>query len=390
MKPKDDESLASGTASRRAFLKAGSLGVAGVGLGALLASEATAGEVAQKEQPGSGPVPDRASISIAGDWYDASVPDTLDLAKRGEFSVNVLTRNVEPENFYSVYQGFNLLKPVLPARKADSLLWNGTAKNARTLPWMRTMCGSQASVDAEYGMMRVLTDAIDKEGQVRYVPADAISPGTGSTANPIVNALLLLGIDNWQQRDRNPAWQAQIAQLSRGLQQMAIRVEDRAFYPLECGYDVDGTWRVLRKGHLLPYTAPEEPMFDQQGAEGAVKVQNSRQMAALTRHFQMSGDRQALEMSRRISRFILKPTMWVDMSGEGIAGHEHAIWEGHFHGNMYALHMLLTLGVVDDDPRLKQLVVEGYHRAQQYGVTSMGWFPGVDVSAAEQSMGEGP
>lgn len=377
--------------SRRSFLKVGSLGLAGAGLSSSLPLETIVSAGPQQTPRGRAPIPDRATVKADGEWQEALVPDTLDLAQRAELSVNVLTRNVEPKNLYSVYQMLRLTAPELPERRAATLLWNGTAKNARTLPWMRTMCGSTAGLETEYEMMRVLNAAVDRGGQVRYVPVltapdevggDLVREGGGarvpiadSTANPIVNALVLLGMDMWQRRDGNPAWTDRIRLIGEGLRKIALQSEDRAYYPLECGYDTNGTWRVLRKGHLLPYTPPEEPMFDQQGAEGAVKIQNCRQLAALVRHYQITGDQRSLEMSRKLARFILKPTMWIDASDQGIAGHEHALWEGHFHGNMYTLHMLANLAAVDDDPWLRRFIQEGYHQGQRYGVTAIGWFP---------------
>jgi hypothetical protein len=155
----------------------------------------------------------------------------------------------------------------------------------------------------------------------------------------------------------------------------AANREDRAFYPLECGYDADGTWRVLRKGQLLPYTAPAEPQFDQQGAEGAVKIQSVRQMAALLRQYQLTGDAGALDVARRLARFVLKPSLWIDASAVGIAGNEHGMFEGHFHGSTFTLQMLATLAALDEDPALFRLVRAGYHHAQRFGVMPMGWFP---------------
>lgn len=354
-------------ATRRAFLKTASLGVA-AGLTPVVAHAQTdAGARAS-----SGPVPSQSTVVPAGDRYKALVPDTLDLARRAELALNALTHNMEVENFYSVYQAFDLTKPVLPASRASLLLWNGTAMNARSLPLVRTMCGSAEFADIEYRMMRLLTDAIDTQGHVRYVA----EPGArGSTANPIVDALVLLSMDNWHQRDGNPAWKNRIRLVGTGLQRIAVQVEDRAFYPLECGYDADGTWRVLRKGQLLPYTAPAEPQFDQQGAEGAVKIQSVRQMAALLRQYQLTGDAGALDVARRLARFVLKPSLWIDASAAGIAGNEHGMFEGHFHGSTFTLQMLATLAALDEDPALFRLVRAGYHHAQRFGVMPMGWFP---------------
>jgi len=377
MTKKENLSSRSRRASRRDFLRTSSFSLAAVGLARRLdANPNSTAMVKEGKKSSTQLVIDKEAMKIKGDWYEAIVPDTLDLAKQAEFSLNVLTHNVEPANYYSVYQGFKLGKPEVPARKPELLLWNGTAKNARTLPWIRTMCGSDKYLDVEYEMMRVLTDAIDKDGQVRYFPVDQNDkPVPGGLSNHLINALVLLGMANWYERDKNPAWLDRIRLVSDGLQQMAIQIEDRAYYPLECGYGSGDTWRAIRFGHLLPYTPPEEPMFDQQGAEGAVKIQNARQIAGLVKHFRFSGDQTALEMARKIARFCLKPTLWVDTRDDGYLGNEHAVWEGHFHGTVYTLHMLMELALVDNNDWLKRFIREGYHHSQRFGAASMGWFP---------------
>ena len=42
---------------------------------------------------------DLESMKPKGKWYETMVPDTLDLARRAALSVNVLTNNIEPEQY---------------------------------------------------------------------------------------------------------------------------------------------------------------------------------------------------------------------------------------------------------------------------------------------------
>src|SRR5262249_9127466 len=148
--------------------------------------------------------------------------------------------------------------------RRSSLTWQISPKNARALPWMRTMCGSEQNLDVECNLMCAMVGQIATDGQV-YVPVGL--PGEG-TSNPVINGLLAMAMANWHERDQNPAWLDLIQRVSLALQRIAIQVEDRAYYPLDCGYRPDGTWHVNRPGQLLPYKPPDEPVFDQQGAEG--------------------------------------------------------------------------------------------------------------------------
>lgn len=332
--------------------------------------------------PGRGP----DSVRVDGTWHDAEVPDTLDLAHRGALALNVLTRNVEPDNGYSVYQMFRFEKPAVPPRKVGPMHWNITGKNLRSLPWMRTMCGSVEALDTEYQMMQALSSAIDGGGFVRYTPEGG---ALGAISYPTVNALLLLAIDNWRARDGSAEWKERMSLLAGGLQRSAIQVEDRAYFPLECAIDEKGEWRVTRTASLLPYKPPAEPIYDQQGPEGSARFFHAAQIGGLIQHYRQSGDRQALELSTKLARSILKPSMWVDLTPEGIAGHEHGIWEGHVHGNIYALHMLASLAEATGDQAMMRLVKEGYHHAHRIGVAATGYFPGWTYPLPGSAWGKG-
>src|SRR5688500_9399296 len=96
---------------------------------------------------------DSKRMQPQGQFYEAEVPATLDLAERARLSVHNLTSNVEPAKFYAVYQAYPFLEnPDKPA----GLTWNITVKNARTLPLMRVMCGSNENLEVEREMMKAL------------------------------------------------------------------------------------------------------------------------------------------------------------------------------------------------------------------------------------------
>ena len=119
---------------------------------------------------------DKESIKPKGQWYEVTVPDTLDLVDRAELSINALIGNMEPENYYGVYQGFRLKSdPPQP----HALTWNITPKNARTLPMLRAMTGSEFGMDAEFNMMRSLLEQIREDG-LMYYPFDGSGPPKGN------------------------------------------------------------------------------------------------------------------------------------------------------------------------------------------------------------------
>ena len=369
---------------RREFLRRTTMITAGLAAAAEVVAVNPRGASPASEQQGL--VFDREKMQPQGEWYEATLPDTLDLARHAELSINVLTRNVEPTLAYSVYQGFHFAPTSVEGRDElvpRSLTWNITGKNIRALPWMRTMSGSTDNLEVEYNTMRAMVQEIHEDGQV-YAPVDGDGVPKG-TSNPIVNALLLLAMDIWYQRDGNPAWKDRISKVSEGLRNIALLAEDRAFYPLECGWRADGTWHYeRRKGkQLLPYTPPDEPTSDQQGVEGAVKVKHARQVLALVRDYELNGNRKALDMAWKLVRFILKPGMWPDTSAQGYPAYEHGIFEGHFHANTHTLIMMMDLALVENDEWLKQFIRESYDHGRRNGVLRMGWFPAWTLPVAD-------
>jgi hypothetical protein len=107
--------------SRRELLKAGAMAATAFGLGrglgstakAALAATSQAGSELAGWKPGdpigyiNPKIPDFELRPYKGDRYEATVPDTLDLAERARVAVNGLTEPVyEPVN-YEVYPVFS-------------------------------------------------------------------------------------------------------------------------------------------------------------------------------------------------------------------------------------------------------------------------------------------
>jgi hypothetical protein len=64
------------------------------------------------------------------------------------------------------------------------------------------MCGSDAGLDVEIGMMKNMLARIEPNGLMTF-PNDAGWPAGSSVPN--VNAQLAVALLNWYERDKNPA-----------------------------------------------------------------------------------------------------------------------------------------------------------------------------------------
>src|SRR5438270_11851362 len=82
---------------------------------------------------------EKEKMKVPGQFYEATVPDTLDLAERARLALSFLTHNVDPNYSYYNYQVVRFDSknpgPDEASRQMDIL-----GKNLRAIPWMRTMC----------------------------------------------------------------------------------------------------------------------------------------------------------------------------------------------------------------------------------------------------------
>lgn len=312
------------------------------------------------------------AIAPNGQKYVADVPDTLDLAERAALSMNVMLGNIDAAKQYSVYQGFTVnANPPKP----NGLTWNIQHKNLRALPMLRTMTGSDRGLALELAAMKNILDQIGPNGLIYFpIGGDNVPPGTSA---PLINGLAAIAMETWHLRDHNPAWLDLMQVVSKGLDAAAIRRDDRAYYPLESGIDKAGQWRwSLRGPAITPYSPPDEPVLDYQGAEGAVKFDSAVPMRAMIRTWQYRQDPRVLETAWRISRYLRKPSMWMQNASNEFLGHERATFNGHFHGNVTPLHALFDLGSLTGTHALQEFAQRGYEHGRNAGVARMGFFPG--------------
>jgi DUF1680 family protein len=310
-----------------------------------------------------------------GHRYMAEIPDTLDLAERARSAINVLTRAIAPEPWY--YASFQVMEL---GTNPPHFAWPNwlNYKWLEALARMRLMSGDELNLDIEHAMMQSLVDRIGSLGLLYHPPTSPCHPP--DAASPFASGRMMLTMAAWHERDGDPAWLELIREMGHGLDEIAIRRHDYAYYPLESGYTAQGDWIFTRRGagrpDFFPYTPPEEPAREQAGHEGTVKFDVAVPIRGLVKGYQLTGDERAIDAARRLAKFCLLPTMWQDGWEYGISGHQHGMWAGHFHGNVMALRGLLDLAVTTGDQKLKDIVREAYEHGRRAGLARVGWFPG--------------
>jgi hypothetical protein len=348
-------------------------------------SSSSRGPRGKNFNPDSSNVLNFETMKSKGTWYEARVPDTLDLAVRAELAIHALIGDVDPEHFYGVYQGFkfNADPPAIEdghrGKTQDDALYGLTLtpRNVRTLPMLRVMSGSDHGLKIEYEMMRSLLNQVRANGEMNYPKS---LPGAAGGLNyPERDGMLAFAVLTWYARDKDPIWLGWLDLLATGLKRDAIHLDNRAYYPIQSAIDPQGYWHDIAGGAQarIPYHTPEEPASDQQGTEGTAKQDQLRPLSTLVRNFELNGDQDSLDLARELSREILRPALWANTDAEGYPGAEHGVFEGHFHATVHTFISLLDLAQAENDPWLREFSREGYQAALREGVVRLGWFPAV-------------
>jgi len=316
-------------------------------------------------------------IRPEGIWEEARVPDTLDLADRATLSINALIGQVDPKDFYGIYQSYKFNADPPHVEGGSDALYGVVLdpRSVRTLPMLREMSGSSFGLDTERDMMRALLSQVQRSGQMNY-PSTLNSP-VHDMSYPARMGMMAFAAYTWYGRDPNTQWLDWIDLLSDGLKKDAIHIQNRAYYPIQSAIDANGNWHDMVNGSAgpTPYHTPDEPSQDQIGQEGTAKSDQARALSALVLDYRLTGNEASLNLARELGREMLRPALWVNTSNEGFPGWQHGVWEGHFHGTMNGVIALLDLAEVDHDSSLKEFVREAYANGIRNGVVRVGWFP---------------
>jgi len=338
--------------------------------------------------------------AYAGKRYQASIPDTLDLAERAALAINGLGGVIDPALHYQMYflVRYAVRTPYMRHHSADTTC---DPKLAESFAMMRLMCGSDQHAEIETGQRAELISRIEDGLYWNYV--DPARPWRNSY-NPAFDGerkdedlsnvtgvgRMLRALLAWRELDAaNPRWEKLIRELVEGLRRIAIFREDYAYYP-DGGFGEP--FNYPRSGWLRT----DEPKGEAEGGEGSVVCYQGHQIQALSRWCAMSGDPAALDLAGRLTRFCMLGKFWggvPDPTRKGVvghvagalpdpacvAGHEQGHWYSHFHARAVALRGILEYARVTNDARVLEFVRRAYEYTMTFGIPRIGWvncYPG--------------
>ena len=274
-----------------------------------------------------------------GQYYQATVPDTLDLAERARLSVHALTCFLNPQADYAPYGHtyLNANPPYMSDMPGGPPNWG---KIAESLIMARLMCGSAENLDIEQKTLQGMLAS----------PWMVVNP---EAPTPVSRAMLAL---------------------------MAV-------YQLDPNLDlkqiIDGmadSHRRAAKSHggLAYYSDP--PPDDRDTGIGVLGswfpvFVNGCAIRALTRWSALSGSPAERGISGRLTDFIMQPKFWAgEAEPKAVVSAEHGHFSGHVHGYTQGLRGLLWYADATNNARLKEFVRDSYEYVRNLGIARIGLF----------------
>lgn len=274
------------------------------------------------------------AIAPKGQYYDVTVPNTLDLAERAKLSVRGLTRFLNPAQNYAPYgQGFFNVNPAFMSQTEIGRGEPSWGKIAESLIKAQLMCGRTEELDIEERMLK---------GMLQDKHIAQVSAGGPTATSRALYALIAL-----YQVSPSPDLKAQIEAWVKAHIDLAKTDGDAAFY----------------------YDGPADPNYSyiwQAFIQGtAIRV--------LAEWYTVSGDQSALDMARRLANHMKRSKYWVpEAEPRAMAGNEHGHFMGHHHSYVQALMGLLWYGEAAGDYNLKEFARSGYEYMRCFGLASLG------------------
>jgi hypothetical protein len=316
--------------------------------------------------------------AVVGTWYEATVPDTLDLAERARMSLRFFDALTDREHGYEMYWEATISGP----EHQFSPLMACQPKAMEAMAMARLMCGSTEGLETEAKMLEEMASHIGPDG-IYWVPKYADRPWLGSAEDlPMANAggqgRMIYAMLAWYQYTGNPFWKENVNRMVQGVSEhMVVHKDDYAYFPIYGWLEKSDYFRNCYTPKGWRDTA--EPPNEKAGEEKSLFNAQGHTPGALANWYRVTGNEDALKFSGELTRFLTKPKFWNDWDGTefpGMFGAEHAHWCGHYTGHMNTLRAIFEYAQATHDARLMQFVRDGYEWARQGLMARIGYVGG--------------
>ena len=323
--------------------------------------------------------------------YRAAVPDTLDLAWRGELALNAVTGTVSPNLDFESHW---IQTYIPPGVVNHSHQWfDGNPRGLEIMTTHRLMNGSGSNLSIEEGMLNSMLSRIGDDGLYYNAPSREDASwraggfggrkvwGTDEEISGIWgNAQFLVALIYRYQITKDPVYYKAAEGLANGLMRIVIRKDDYAYYPAtpQLGFD-----HGYLKNSGWPET--EEATNELDSPEGTVGCYITVVARSLTLWSQLSDDEEALETARLLVNYVMLPQFWlgdIENWGEeiwrvwrshgGLQRKPAALFKGHIAGIAYTLQGLIEYAIAANDAYIKEFVRQAYEYIRNFGLIRIG------------------
>jgi len=312
--------------------------------------------------------------SFPGRNYEAQTPDTLDLTDRGRFSINAMTRLLDPDHDYTQFSfaEFRTLPPLLITGQGGLLCLN--PKWAEALPLNRIMSGSTQNAEIDHHLLESFIHNTGKDG-LAYQPPEY--PGafydefTRRQGKPYAEIFgegrQLLTYSIWAQLVSDPLFHDLAKRKIGRLLELTVPRQGGLYFRLGHGY----TPGQKNTDDIGIYAITDHEVMDPRlGMVGTAAAYTSGTIAmGGARYALVTGYEPALDLARGVTSYFRQQGRLIDDSGK---------WYGwHFHIITTAILGTVEYGVVANDKDVLQWAQRAYEYGKSIGDPLIGFFAGV-------------
>ncbi|MBI4531458.1 MAG: hypothetical protein HY709_08025, partial [Candidatus Latescibacteria bacterium] len=322
------------------------------------------------ESPTNGALSDDTLPARLGSYYEAAIPDTLDLAERATLGLHHFTSIISEEHGYEMPLLGDFDRFCLPAVTFHmNALGSCQCKAMEAMAMLRVMSGSLQHVAREAKMVEMMTSLLGDDG-LHWVPGGRADKPWIAIPEPFVmvhgQGRIVRAMIAWYQYTGDPTWKGRIDRLVDGLDRMmVVHKDDYAYFPVYGHYEAEYLRSCYTKKGWKDTVEPTNEKF---GEERSLFNHQGHIPGTLANWYLLTGNEQALRLSGELVRFLTKPKFWADWSGgeyPDVVGPDHAHWNGHFPGYINTLRAIFEYAIATNDSRLKAFVRDGYEWARQ-------------------------
>jgi hypothetical protein len=332
-----------------------------------------------------------------GEWYDDTIPDTLDLTERLRLAAHASTAIADPLADGEVFWLVDFLRNP-PTMMHDFNDWVLPVEGLlEGVPLARLATGSTENEDVDHTWMAgPVLRGIGPDGlyyvamngrpwsrlgfempNQRAFRADGSSVpvedpsvaqiGSGYTCQRVIPAMTL-----YYQRDQNPMWKASLDKMIQRLSKVAIYRDDYAYYP---------------DGMLEPNADYGSSTTMPTGIRSIEWGGNGRLIQALAQYYSVTGYESSIQLAAKITKYLCRHSQYYTEEGAWLISDMEKGWMsknfdvaslkqgGHGHAHAIGLLSVLEYGLAANDREAIDFARGGFDWGKANGVSLIGFFP---------------